>query len=171
MIKLSIKTPNIDKIVKDLNGEIEKDWFIFQNAVNDIGFNTYQYMTEFIASTKHRTGGIGNLEDSITFEDIAPAGTKTVSVKIGDTNILNEKAPYWYLINYGGSNPAEGMMVPGSFNGSRPDPNMRGTGVGTERAEHGFVMIPMSEIAPMNYIEQSENYLLQQISQLLANYS
>mgnify|MGYP001587758083 CR=1 FL=1 len=92
-------------------------------------------------------------------------------MSIGEYRFLDQYAPYWYLINYGGRVPNEGQVVPGYF-GRGEQPSFTGQRL-AERGHVGrgevfhyvprwkktsfrkFFMIPMKPIAPMYYL----NYL------------
>jgi len=174
MINIQIQSlTSLADLNKSIDDTFEHDWLTFQEQFREAGLRTWIYIKEYINEHKTRTGGVSNLAESITFEDIAPAGTASVEIGIGNINILNQQAVYWHLINYGGlSLPAQvGMGVPGSFNGNAPDPSKSGTRGGTERWGQGnFMMFPKSPIEPMNYIEAAEMFLVQQMDTLLTSF-
>jgi len=171
MIRVKVKAINSAEIEKWMEETTYSIWFEAQSDLRDIGLVTYNYMQDFINSNKTRLGGVNNLANSITYESIGGPGSAMVGFYIGDIEVLNKNAPYWYLRNYGGMNPAEGKKVPGSFGGKAPDPNLAGTGVGHKRYEGGgFIMVPMSEIAPMNYIENSENYFISELARIIPTF-
>lgn len=109
-----------------------------------------------------RPPGSGNLEKAINvYVEESP---DVFTVGIGSIPELNNRAPYWYLINYGGMSTiaARGMTLYGNFNGSPPDSSLAGTGVGNQTFNQSlpaYPMTPKSPIAGKHYIELTANWL------------
>ncbi len=152
--------------------KIVKTQFItIVNGIEKLGIDTRNYMRNTIKVSKHRKGGNDNLEKNIESIRISSGlGTGIIdhSVGVGYIPLLNEKAPYWRLINYGGMIGMNERWVRGFFgNGLPPDPSLRGTGVGTDyfytvpkgANYNSYVMKVSSPIAPMNYIEKTKSWL------------
>lgn len=156
------------------NEFIEKDWFKFQELVYELGEHTLSYIQNFINSRTHREGRTGNLANSIKKYDLPHTGAGEASVGwgIGLISEMNELAPYWYLLNFGGLTAIakEGRGVGGSFNGEAPDSTKRGTNVGTQRftqESNSFFMMPKSPIKGLNYIENTRQKLDAEINKIL----
>ena len=117
-------------------------------------------MRNIIVTSKRREGSQGLLEKAIDVERVGD-----YFIGLGNTVLLDNKVPYWYLINYGGfSAPAQrGMLVPGYFgNHESPAPGYKGTGIGWQKftyAPNTFMMKPESPIMAMNYREKTINWL------------
>ncbi len=153
---------------------LRKDWFEIQAGVYEIGQRLHKYIQTYVNSHRKREGGTGNLAKAITFDRHTGAGM--VSWGIGNVNILNSQAPYWYVVNYGkmvtGAPyiPAHGNFVPGYFRGGDGRPRAEMTGKGKE----SFVyepggnkgMYPRTPIRPMNYIQATRAKLTRDIRAL-----
>lgn len=153
---------------------IKKDWFEFQLQAFALGKKMTLYMQHYINNNRKRAGGTGNLAKTITFEGQTGAGV--ISWGIGNISVLNNRAPYWYVLNYGKKTtgaefiPGGGKFVPGYFgDGNRANPNLKGRG--TEKFTHsrgsGKGMYP-GRIRPINYIESTSFKLDREITLLLA---
>ena len=124
----------------------------------EMGINLHKYMQNYISIRRRRRGSNGKLENSIEFEVISTAPAN-IGWGIGNINVLNQKARYWYVVNYGkmvGGQPYipnKGNFVPGSFEGNRPESSLKG-GVQKFNFNDGsnFGMNPKSIIRPLNYI-------------------
>ena len=152
---------------------IKRNWFGFQLGVFEIGKKAHSYMQNFITKSRKRKGGTGNLSDSITFEPTTGAGF--VFVGIGNINLLQSKAPYWYVVNYGKKLsgeafiPGGGKYRPYDFEGNPPDASLRGRGsekvTGVKRIT-GDESVP-SIIRPMHYIQATEHRININLKNLL----
>ncbi len=151
-------TPNFN--VREIMTEtIRKDWFIFQSEAFEMGLRLTEYMQNYINSRRKRRGSTGNLANSITFEAISTAPAM-VGWGIGNISVLNQQAPYWYVINYGKTVggtpfiPGGGKIVPGSFEGTAPSSALAG---GVQKFNYkdgsGFSMKPANPVRPINYIQ------------------
>jgi len=153
---------------------IRKDWFRFQNFAFESGKSLAIYMQNYINSRRKRRRGTGNLADAITFETFATAPAR-VGWGIGNISVLNAKAKYWYVVNYGkmvsgqAFIPARGKFVPGSFEGDAPKSALRG-GVQHFNYHDGsnMGMYPKSPIRPINYIQASRAKFNRELSLLIA---
>lgn len=152
---------------------IKKSWFEFQLGVFEIGKMAHSYMQSFINSNRKREGGTGNLANSITFEPKTGAGT--VFVGIGNIDILQARAPYWYVTNYGQKItgepfvPGGGKVRPVDFGGNPPEASLRGRG--TEKVTGlkriiGQEPVP-SIVRPMHYIQATEHRINANLRNLL----
>jgi hypothetical protein len=165
MLRISIKT--YGKSPKTLKADLEKFRSKLEAEIPALGKEVHTFMTSFINANRKRPGGTGNLANSITFE-----ADKT-GFAIGDINVLNEKAPYWEVINYGGVIPPKtfGYFFPGE---PRPHPSYfrqgrwheAGRDYGMEE-NYGFPMTPKKAIKTMDYIERTNHFLRLSLAQLL----
>ena len=117
MITVNI-TPKFDsKII--YHDWIEKDWFNFQNQLFEAGNTMLSYMQNFIAS-KTKGESSGNLVRSIKFYGVAGAETGSVAWGIGLIPEMDVLAPYWHIIDVGGSSfQGDYHFVPGEFSGGK----------------------------------------------------
>ena len=123
-----------------VNDAITKNWIYFQDRALDMGRKLHAYMQDYINSHKHRRGGSGKLAKAITFDILATAPAK-VHWGIGNIQVLNRIAPYWYVVNYGKTTsgqryvPNYGNFVPGWFRGgdNRPDATEKGKSPATSK--------------------------------------
>lgn len=149
---------NIREIMDDT---IKKDWFQFQEKAFFLGEKLRRYMQAYINSHRRRSGGSGNLANSINFDKMSRPGT--VGWGIGHIPTLMNRAPYWYVVNYGKTVsgkpyvPNYGGFVPGKFRGGDGRPKSEYAGKGVERFDYqsgaGSGMWPAHAIRPMNYIQ------------------
>lgn len=141
---------------------IQKDWFILQDAIADLGVELLKYMQGFITERRKHSETSGKLIDSIKLYPLGGFGQAEVGWGIGDMSVMSKLAPYWYLINFGGSSfKGDYHFTPGYFEGGK------------------FVYVPMSKegkmlpsgvkgiIKPMNYIEASRLTLNNELINLL----
>jgi hypothetical protein len=158
---------------------IERDWFIFQEAVFDLGQEMLEYIHKLITDKSRRDGKTGRLNSSIKL--YPQHGMASVGWGIGRISEMNSIAKYWYILNFGGMSWAglTGQAVPGKFGGHVPDGNMAGTGVGNEHFDytpytsmaHGkeelSFMHVKNPIKGMNYIQESQMQLDRELSIIL----
>lgn len=157
-------TPNFNTKEIMLNS-IEKDWFIFQANALDLGKNIQQYIQNYINSHRRRRGGTGNLAKAINFKLISTFPAR-IEWGIGDISVLNQRAKYWFVTNYGKMIsgqpfiPNKGNFVPGSFEGNAPNSALRG-GVQHFNYKDGskMGMYPKSPVHPMGYIQVAQHQL------------
>ena len=160
---------------KIVSETITKDWFQFQDRVFDLGQTILQYLQTYITSHSHRDGKTGTLANAMRLYSKAVPGEATVGWGIGKISELDQLAPYWHLVNFGGKTFVAqfGMGVGGSFNGDAPISSKAGTNIGTQRfdwapyTEGSFVMFPKNPIRPMNYIEATKMQIDREIRTLL----
>jgi hypothetical protein len=81
-----------------------------------------------------------------------------VRVYIGNVEELNERAPYWYILNYGGRHPASGIKVPGFFDGGKRPMKGEG-GEYFTYAQRTFMMIPSKPIEGIRYLNIAVGWL------------
>jgi len=174
MITKVVITPTFNtKEIMDTT--ISKHWIDFQYKAFLFGKELHAFMKGYLNAHRHRKGGTGKLAKAITFDVDDSAGI--VFWGIGNIDILQKKAPYWYVVNYGrkvsGESfvPGGGKFVPGFFgNGVAPNPSMRGVGIErfTKTSGQGQSMgIYPGIIRPINYIEMTEAKLNQGLYKLL----
>lgn len=134
-----------------------------KNGLKNLGQATRDRMRQTIETEKHRKAGSkGTLEKAINYYvDDLP---NNYTVGIGLVSELNVKAPYWYIVNYGGWALPPGTEIWGHFGEyGVPDPAKAGTGVGRESFTIGtfplYKMTVRHPIWAMNYIEKTANWL------------
>jgi len=147
---------NVKRIISKT---IERDWFEFQAQAFELGNKLLKYIRNYITTGLHRQGSTGNLAMAITLDRIHGAGK--IEWGIGNREVLNRQAPYWYVINYGKKItgepfiPGGGKYRPVKFTDGNADPSLRGTGrarVTKVRRITKGTNTP-SSIRPTNYIE------------------
>ena len=148
-----------------INSTIRKDWFIFQAEAMNLGEKAHRYIQNYVNKNRKRTGGTGNLSRQINFDKLAGAGLGKIFWGIGDLNILNARAPEWYVVNYGktvgGTKyiPFWGALIPGYFQGGDGRPKAEHAGKGRETfkrsASKDIMMSAKHPIRPMHYIQST----------------
>ena len=152
-----------------------------QRAKNDtfnLGKKTLKFITNYIESNRKRPKGINSLllmTINQTYEEFDLGDTWGFS--LGDISTLNMRAPYWRAINYG-SNHIVGRKVPtGQFIPGQPKPmpsqfrRGRWETIGGGGYQFGFEtysFVPKKGIPPMNYIQNTFNYVVAEIDKMLA---
>ena len=151
-------------------------WFTFQARAFDLGKYLHAYIQNYINARRKRRGSTGNLANSIDFHVQAGAGMGRIFWGIGYIPSLQKSAPYWYVVNYGKmvNNvpfvPNKGNFVPGSFEGTSPNPALQ-EGVQKFNFDDGtgYGMRPKNPIRPMNYISATKVIMNRQFRTLLLN--
>ena len=159
MITVNI-TPKFDsKII--YHDWIEKDWFNFQNQLFEAGNTMLSYMQNFIAS-KTKGESSGNLVRSIKFYGVAGSGTGMISWGIGLIPEMDALAPYWHIIDVGGSSfQGDYHFVPGFFDGKTFKYNpMMAEGKSLPSGVKGI-------IKPMHYISATRLQLDREIQRII----
>jgi hypothetical protein len=141
---------------------IQKDWFQFQYAIHELGTEMLNYMQGFITERRKHPATTGRLINSIKLYQFGGFGQAETGWGIGDMSVMSKIAPYWYLINFGGSTfRGDYHFTPGYFEG----------GIFTYVPNsHEGKMLPSGVkgiIKPMNYIEASRLQLNNEIMNLL----
>ncbi len=165
MLKLTIQ--QYGRNPKTLRMDLEKYRSKLETELPVLGKDVHTFMTSFINANRKRPGGTGNLANSITFE-----ADKT-GFAIGNIDVLNERAKYWEVVNYGGVIPPKtfGYFFPGEpsphpsyFRQGRWQAMGRDYGAGED---YGFPMTPKKPIPAMDYIDRTYHYLRLQLAGLL----
>ena len=145
-------------------------WFELHNDLNNLGDDVHKYMKNYIETHKKRPGGNSNLEKSINLDRWSKG--YTVGFGIGNINELNQIAKYWHWINYGIAQT--GRKIPpanvGYFGNNFRAPEAGGYGEAWHHTGKGsgfYFMNPKKAIDPMNYIENTNFYLRNQLSKIL----
>lgn len=165
-------TPKFD-VRQIMADTIRKDWFNFQNLAFESGLSIAKYMQDYINSRHRRRGASGNLANAITFESLSTAPAR-IGWGVGNISVLNAKAKYWYVVNYGkmvtgqAFIPGKGKFIPGSFEGDAPRSALKG-GVQKFNYQDGsnMGMFPKNPIRPMNYIQASRRKFNKDLNLLL----
>jgi hypothetical protein len=168
-----------DKIVDET---LKAYWEEIQLEFFELAEQTLDYMQNYISSNTHR-GSTGNLAKSITlYKD--PNTVGQIHWGIGDLEVLQTKAPYWYVVNFGKyvnsaedfipgkSKGATGTFVPGFFGeGNGADSSQKGSGSEyfTKARGVGMGMYP-GPIRPINYIEATVATLEKEVDNLLKKF-
>lgn len=162
-----------------VNESIKRNWFEFQEKALELGQDVEQYMQNYINAHRKRTGGTGNLAKLMKLEVLSTAPAR-IEWGIGDINVLNQQAPYWYVVNYGKTTsgqkyiPNYGNFVPGKYRGGdgRPDASQRGRGTeGFQYQRGAWGMYPSSPIRPMHYISVASAHLKRKLRSILTSIS
>lgn len=160
-IKVELKGKKPKDFMKDVMKNIDS----IQQGMSDLGDVAVTMMASFIMTSTKRQPATGRLADSITKQ--VKIGTDVSAVGIAEKSKL---PPYWYVMNYGakldGSPfiPGDGAIVPGSFDGERPNPDYKGIpgGAGARFRKDGRRNIAVKAtipVEPMNYIEQTQAWM------------
>jgi len=152
---------NTNEIYHDFIG---KDWIRFQLAVYGLGQETLTVIHELIDKTAKYKGKpkTNKLIDSIKLYE--SSGMGEVSWGIGNISEMNQLAPYWYLVNFGGSTwKGESHITPGEFDTGgtfQYNPSAK-TG---KRLPSGTKGINY----PLHYIENAQLYVDDEIRTIIA---
>jgi len=106
------------------------------STMRQMASDTQMMMRQTIGAFKTRQGSASNLEHAInTYTQPMQDG---IVIGVGSLNELNNIAPYWALINWGGMVSPLARTVPGAFEpGNRPPlPGYAGTRGGAEKFVH-----------------------------------
>lgn len=164
-----------------IDSTITKDWKKFQANAFEMGKKLRRYMQTYINTHRHRTGGTGNLAETINFDFKLTLGS--IFWGIGDVEELNKYASYWYVVNYGTYYGSNERFIPGKKKGGAPKfvpgrfgagagnpPNSAMKGKGTESFTYnpngGSGMFP-GPIRPINYIQASQSKFKRNLTSLL----
>lgn len=163
MIQVTYKRqgPTIEEIEKN----IATLFIESKEAARALAVDTRDYMRDIIQTSKKRkSGSRDNLENAIEVDEL-PTTEKEFHFGVGNIRHLDEVAPYWLLLNYGGLPPIarNGRTIYGAFDmKDPPDSSLRGTGKGTQSfflsrfgSTPTFPMTPKNPIAPVKYIEKT----------------
>ena len=151
---------NTTEIYHDFIG---KDWFRFQLAVYVLGQSTLAVIHDLINKTAQYKGKAktNKLIDSIKLTEFSGMGE--VSWGIGQISEMNQLAPYWYLVNFGGATfKGEYHITPGEFDTGgifQYDPSAK-TG---KRLPSGTKGINY----PLHYIENAQLYVDDEIRTII----
>ena len=144
---------------------IQKDWYEFQYQVQELGNEMLTYMQGYINTSRKRPSeATGNLNNSIKLYPFGGFGMAEIGWGIGDMSIMSKLAPYWYLINFGGSSfKGNYHFTPGFFDGGVFKYNpMIAEGKILPSGVKGV-------IKPMNYIDASQVQLNNRINIIINN--
>jgi len=128
-----------------------------EQASIDLGNKSRDHMRTVITTNiKRKAGSTGNLAKSI--DTVVEAGGKVVGV--GYIPEMDQIAPYWYLVNYGGMNAAarQGRTLMGNFEGSTPSSKNDGTQSFFQTAPF-YPMTPKKPVVAMNYISKTASWV------------
>lgn len=138
--------------------------------LHQIGYAVVDKMIKYIDPRKRPKSysGVSNLakalRESIKIEEYKDS----YRVLVGDTDYLDEVAPYWYKLNYGGS-PWKGKGFYGIFSDGKPKKGNKGNTWypgGTGDTGSMFFMRPKHPIEGKRYINKSINWLNKEWSNL-----
>lgn len=146
--------------VDEIKIKLHKDLEQIKKGLLRAGFAAEKKMKENIRPK--RTGSTGKLARSITLENFGTIGGYFVG--IGNITKMDKEAPYWAIVNYGGTPNFGGNyhFVPGSFNGSIFEYS---PGAKTGK------MLPSGikgNVRPMNYIEKTASWVSNNLEKLLS---
>ena len=133
--------------------------------LTDLADTMLSYLQTYINSNSQREHS-GNLANSMKIDYTSQKGGEAPSMGwgIGKFSDLDKLAPYWYLINYGGSSfKGDYHFVPGFFNGNKFTYNpMIAEGKSLPSGVKGI-------IAPMHYVDVSRIQLDKEIQRILTS--
>lgn len=112
---------------------------------------------------RHTTGKLAkhiNVEQSDTPD--------TFFVGVGNIDLLNSVAKYWYVVNYGKRFDTGVPYIPpafsGSFGGNAPDSSLAGIGSDRATKDGQFSIKPKKPIRPLRYIQAGLNWYFTNVS-------
>jgi hypothetical protein len=177
MFKIIFKQNFKEHVIED---ELVKMLMLFQLEIRNIGWDATNKVTQFIQQSIKRPGSTGNLYRAINCYEFGGAGTGMQGFGIGKISELNQKAPYWYVLNYGmttsgnifipgmGKKAPVGTFIPGL---PMPDPSSfrdgRWTPGAWSHSGKSYTFVASRWIQPLNYIEFLEAYVEGRINQIM----
>ena len=177
MIKRMKVTPTFNT-TEIINTTLQKDWFKFQSHAFDTGKTLLRYMQSFINANHKRSGAKGILARAMNFYDLGTFGKAKVEWGIGYIPTLNQKAKYWYVVNYGKKATGESFIPGGGkyrpiyFTDGPAAASKRGAGTArVTRLAKITTDRPgprPSVIRPMHYIEATYRMLIIHTQRLVA---
>ncbi|MHA1437994.1 MAG: hypothetical protein ACTSPD_10490 [Promethearchaeota archaeon] len=175
MIRIELK--RIGKSPALVLENLEKEWFILQGDLFELGEQVHQAMLLHITSNKQRPqvlhphGSPGSqsklsLEDAIKLDIYSEPAQ--FSFGIGNIDFLNANAPHWYWINYGKAQ--SGRVYPpetiGQFQPGTPQPDLSAFRSGILMPGL-YSVIPQKKMPAMNYIEMGEYILTNGLNKII----
>lgn len=175
-----VKLENLEFEIKKAAKEMtEQFWWNVQPQIFALGRETERTMKLFIQKDTKRGGSTGNLASNIHF---VPDMDTSAHIQwgVGEIDVLMANAPYYYVVNSGKKitggafAPYNGKAILGDFEGERPDKGE--VGKGTQhwnklgKRGKGFFMAP-GVIRPMNYIENTWEYVLTKLNEIVDGWS
>jgi len=152
MIKMTIVKQG--DIQRDIKLKIEQ----IKKAVQLLGQDTAKYMSDTITSNVKRTPNEGVTERAILD---ASHSIDDSSYGIGELSVLQQTAPWWYVIDTG-QMWTGGAYIPPYTRGFFGQGNPPMTNINTERltfGNQGYYVYPKKPIRPMNYVALTKIWL------------
>lgn len=180
-VNIKVNVDDTKKIYDFIAKKIRKNWFLVQEEFYEAVKKTSEVMKQRIEETRKREKdgeGIADLLEPKEIYNPEKGGYLIGEVRmgIGEIKELNEKAPYWYWINYGIAKsgttvPGKGKKVPaGQFtNEPKPSKNVPQTGRWIEGGDYTFKA--KKPIEPKHFIEAGQEYLKRKIKEIIKKYS
>jgi hypothetical protein len=158
-----------DEIIKDLKADTQE----VKASLKSLGEQTALMMVAIITNDKKRpqNGEPLALENHIKSEDI------TDGWGVGNIEELEQYAPYWAAVNYGSSHMVGRRVPDGHFSPieAQPDPSffrqdrwVVGGGDPSVKGDGKYSFIVGKPIPPMNYIEQTMDWLNEKLDALVS---
>jgi len=166
MITIQIQSYGLDPI--SFAQKLQSVWFEFQSEAYDLINRTREYMISYVNSHKVRPKSGNKLEDSIQVEIINTTGG--LEMGIGNIDKIQQIAPYWRILNFGGVSNTGHYVPLGVFIPGEPKPSKQAFRQGQWAVGAGkFTFIAKRPIQGIHYIEESSNFLENNIKDLLNN--
>jgi hypothetical protein len=160
----------VNKVVKSVNAKLLNNTKVEKN-LEIIKENILKGTENYINSHRKRPAEASKLHIIDVLREtskIQKTDRNSWELIIGDQKVLDDKVPYWYVLNYGG-NPWKGKAFFGIFQDGAPirggSANTWFTG-GSDGTGKSFMMKPKHAIAPMHYI----NYMARQFTKELSKF-
>lgn len=148
---------HINKIIRDIKPEIKH-----------LGFKTERFIEDYIEDRRKRKKNLRKLRLSSAFHKVTiDPRVQSFRLGLGNRDILDEKFPYWMILNYGGmigstkvpgwfgrqAQPLGGFMPAEGGRGDlfhyKPDSNQKGK----------FMMYPRKPITGIGYLQATTRFL------------
>ncbi len=164
MAIIEIKFTRRGLSIDEINKKVQLQYISLKKAIKVLAHQTSTQLKQFIINhLRHKGMATGNLAEIASRRVIIFETKDTVSIGIGPINVLDFKAPEWYIYNYGGftwaRNPNK-KRVPGFFNGGPPIKGQ--TGGAFQYAPHqkgNFMMTVNTPFIASHYIEKTIGWL------------
>ena len=180
MVKVRLKTIGKPKAFDRISYALQKQWFLWQEEVFELGEKTVEVMKDRIEQTRKREKGKeGGLTSLIEMEVIDTTGK--IHFGIGNIEKLKEQAPYYKFINDGGKIPGQKGNSPpkrvpyGIFsNYPKPSSEVPQTGRWIEKGkdEEGksYTFTPKKPVEGKHFIEAGIFFFKRKLKEVLKKY-
>jgi len=173
MVKVRLKTIGKPKAFDRLSSALQRQWFLWQEEVFELGEKTVEVMKDRIEQTRKREKGKeGGLASLIEMEVIDTTGK--IHFGIGNIEKLKEQAPYYKFINDGGKIPVKKVPYGIFSNYPKPSSEVPQTGRwivgGKDEEGKSYTFTPKKPVEGKHFIEAGIFFFKRNLKEILKKY-